>query len=179
MDCDHVQSGEYFLHFLAEPVAAEKYKQMITDMKNNNDDKQRVRKNTPDKYNEEIDAMTLDNIKKYSVTPEVITYRLKKLDKEWGIERWLELNMSVISLIGITLALTVSPYWIILTCIVLLFFIQHAVQGWCPPLPIFRANKVRTRAEIDKEKYALKAIRGDFKGMSTSPEEAFRLVNKE
>jgi hypothetical protein len=42
------------------------------------------------------------------------------------------------------------------------FFLQHALQGWCPPLPILRRLGVRTAAEIDEERYALKALRGDF-----------------
>ncbi|HSH82103.1 MAG TPA: hypothetical protein VLA19_26550 [Herpetosiphonaceae bacterium] len=45
---------------------------------------------------------------------------------------------------------------------VLPFLVQHAVQGWCPPLLVIRALGVRTRKEIDVEKYALKALRGDF-----------------
>jgi hypothetical protein len=45
---------------------------------------------------------------------------------------------------------------------VLPFLFQHAVQGWCPPVPLFRRLGVRTRKEIDAEKYALKAVRGDF-----------------
>ena len=45
------------------------------------------------------------------------------------------------------------------------FLLQHAVQGWCPPLPIFRRGGVRTQAEIEQERYALKAIRGDFEQM--------------
>jgi hypothetical protein len=47
------------------------------------------------------------------------------------------------------------------------FFFQHATQGWCPPLPVFRRMGVRTRREINKEKYALKALRGDFDGTSS------------
>jgi len=35
---------------------------------------------------------------------------------------------------------------------------MHAVQGWCPPVPLFRAFGVRTRMEIDKEKYSLMEI---------------------
>jgi len=48
---------------------------------------------------------------------------------------------------------------------VLSFLFQHAVQGWCPPVPVFRRMGVRTRKEIDREKYALKALRGDFDGL--------------
>jgi hypothetical protein len=48
---------------------------------------------------------------------------------------------------------------------VLSFLFQHAVQGWRPPVPVFRRLGVRTREEIDRERYALKALRGDFNGV--------------
>jgi hypothetical protein len=43
------------------------------------------------------------------------------------------------------------------------FLLQHAVQGWCPPLAIWRRLGVRTQSEIEEERYALKALRGDFR----------------
>lgn len=42
------------------------------------------------------------------------------------------------------------------------FLLLHATQGWCPPLPLFRRLGVRTRGEIEKEKFALRFLRGDF-----------------
>jgi hypothetical protein len=42
-------------------------------------------------------------------------------------------------------------------------FLQHAVQGWCPPVPIFRRLGIRTQTKIDHERYALKVLRGDIK----------------
>jgi hypothetical protein len=42
------------------------------------------------------------------------------------------------------------------------FLLQHALQGWCPPLPVLRRLGVRTADEINQERYALKALRGDF-----------------
>ena len=50
------------------------------------------------------------------------------------------------------------------------FLLQHAVQGWCPPLPVFRRYGVRTQTEIDDERYALKALRGDFRGLPAGGE---------
>jgi hypothetical protein len=38
----------------------------------------------------------------------------------------------------------------------------HSLIGWSPLLPILRARGVRTPAEIAQERYALKALRGDF-----------------
>ncbi|MGH7194555.1 MAG: hypothetical protein ACREJM_13640, partial [Candidatus Saccharimonadales bacterium] len=43
------------------------------------------------------------------------------------------------------------------------FLLQHALHGWCPPVPLFRRLGVRTAAEINQERFALKSLRGDFK----------------
>ena len=52
-----------------------------------------------------------------------------------------------------------------LTFFVLGFLFQHAIQGWCPPVPVLRRFGVRTAAEIEEERYALKLLRGDFSGL--------------
>ncbi len=45
-------------------------------------------------------------------------------------------------------------------------------MGWCPPVPILRRGGLRTRTEINQEKYALKALRGDFQALkNAAPEE--------
>lgn len=54
--------------------------------------------------------------------------------------------------------------------------ILFVVQGWCPPVPIFRSLGVRTAAEIFQEKVALKQLRGDFEGTANSDAET--LVKK-
>jgi hypothetical protein len=139
---------------------------------------ERVRRSTSTKQNAKIDSKILDNIDYYIKHPSEIPSRIKKLDKEWDIERVLETNMSILALTGLALAVFVDPYWLILPGLVLLFFLQHALQGWCPPIPLFRAMGVRTRPEIDREKYALKAIRGDFSTISnTNPQTVFEAVS--
>lgn len=116
----------------------------------------RVRKNTASKKNAEIDRMIDENIHYYRSEPEhVIRARIDELDKEWDIERTLELNASVVALTGIILAARKSRKWLLLPAIVTVFLAQHAIQGWCPALPLFRRMKIRTRKEIDKEKYGL------------------------
>ena len=80
------------------------------------------------------------------------------------MERLLETNASALAGVGVGLAAaTGSRKWLILPGIVLSFLFQHAVQGRCPPVPVFRRLGVRTREEIDRERYALKALRGDFR----------------
>jgi hypothetical protein len=53
--------------------------------------------------------------------------------------------------------------WLIVPWVVQSFFMQHIIQGWCPPLSFFRKRGIRTQSEISQERYALKALRGDFR----------------
>lgn len=123
----------------------------------------RIRKNTPGKINRQIEEKTKENLRRYSsMDSDAVTMRINELDREWDIERALEVNMSSIALTGIALTIFHKRRWIILPSIVLGFFLQHALQGWCPPLPVLRKLGFRTRKEIDQEKYALKMLRGDF-----------------
>jgi len=54
----------------------------------------------------------------------------------------------------------------LLPTVVLSFLLLHAIQGWCPPVPVLRRLGIRTREEIDRERYALKALAGDFAGLT-------------
>ena len=94
--------------------------------------------------------------------PEEIAGRLKELDHEWDMERTLETNATTISLIGLGLGATFSRRFYLLPAMVMGFLLQHALQGWCPPVPLFRRLRIRTQSEIELERYALKALRGDF-----------------
>ena len=124
----------------------------------------RVKEATPSFINQEIERETWLRVSSYAnKTREEISARIDELDKEWDIERYLGVNMSTLALTGLAAAaLSKNRYWTILPAVVLSFFFQHSVQGWCPPLPILRHFKIRTRKEIEQEKYALKIIRGDF-----------------
>ena len=91
-----------------------------------------------------------------------IDRRLAELEREWDIERALEANAATIALVGLTLGATVHRRWFLLPGAVAGFLLQHALQGWCPPLELLRRLGVRTSSEIEQERYALKAARGDF-----------------
>ena len=119
----------------------------------------RVRRSTAPEANREIDRRTTRNIRRYaSSSEEVIQRRIEELDREWDIERALEVNASTLALTGLLLGVTVNRRWLLLPGFVLSFLLQHGLQGWCPPLPILRRMGVRTRGEIDREKYELKAL---------------------
>lgn len=125
---------------------------------------QRVPQNTADCVNEEIRRKTEQNVAEYAARGSAaIDQRLSELDQEWDIERLLEANASIACLVGLTLGATIDRKWFLLPAAVAGFLLQHAVQGWCPPMPAFRRMGVRTASEIDYERYALKAVRGDFR----------------
>lgn len=123
----------------------------------------RVPDHTAEDVERQITEQTVENLKCYaSGSPEALRERIDQLDKEWDIERTLEANASAIALIGLALGAFVNKKFLILPGIVAGFLLQHALQGWCPPLPVFRRMGIRTSYEIDQERYALKAFRGDF-----------------
>ena len=124
----------------------------------------RVQRNTSTKINEQISEQTAANIAQFThARPYEIEQRLAELDEEWDIERYLETMAPSFTLFGLGMAVSVSKKWLLLPLVVQSFFLQHALQGWCPPLPILRRLGIRTKDEIDREKYALKALRGDFR----------------
>lgn len=139
----------------------------------------RVRRQTDASVQESIDEKTRQNIRYYASQPQdVRDARVAALERERDIEQVLEMNASVLAFTGALLGTTVDKRFFLLTGVVLGFLCQHALTGWCPPVPIFRRIGMRTRSEIDQEKYALKALRGDFRrargnNADTAPENAF------
>jgi hypothetical protein len=93
------------------------------------------------------------------------------LDREWDIERTLEANAASVALIGLGLGTFLDRRLYVLPALVCGFLLQHAIQGWCPPVPLFRRLGVRTASEIDHERYALKALRGDFRRWGETSED--------
>lgn len=125
---------------------------------------QRVPLHTDEDTNERIRRQVEANVAYYATRDRrLLDMRLQELDREWDIERVLEANAATISLIGVSLARFASRRWFIVPAAVGAFLLQHAVQGWCPPVALFRRLGVRTQREIDEERYALKVLRGDFK----------------
>lgn len=118
----------------------------------------RVRRSTDVSVNKEIDLQTDRNIEYHAhANQQEILDRIHELEREWDIERVLEVNASTLALAGLVLGATVDRKWFLLPAGVMGFLLQHGLQGWCPPLPVLRRLGFRTRDEIDREKYALKA----------------------
>lgn len=126
----------------------------------------RVRRFTTDAQLRRIDDRMAESIRRYaSQPPGEIDQRIEQLEREWSVERYLQLNVAVVGLSTALLAATHDRRWGWATCGGLSFFLIHALLGFDPPLPLLRQRGIRTRSEINREIYALKALRGDFRAV--------------
>lgn len=130
-----------------------------------------------------VERQTKDRLHWYASRPHLIDDRLRQLDEEWDIERAIQANAATLALLGTVFSLVHDRRWAYLPLAVTGFLLQHATQGWCPPVPVLRSLGFRTPAEIERERYALKAMRGDFENLSTEgtrdrrASDAFKAVN--
>jgi hypothetical protein len=128
---------------------------------------ERVSRHTADSVNERICRETDETVARLATAgQEAIDRRLAELDEEWDIERYVETMAPTFSLIGLALGATVNKKWLLFPVVIQSFFLQHALQGWCPPIPVLRRLGVRTMDEINEERYALKVLRGDFRQLN-------------
>ena len=94
----------------------------------------------------------------YERHPERVPERLRELDREWDLERSLGTLSSSLSLFGLAMAVLGRARWLLLPLTAQSFVLQHSLEGWCPPLPALRRLGMRTQAEIEEERHALRAL---------------------
>jgi hypothetical protein len=143
----------------------------------------RVQRSTPNSINDEIEEQLRENIRYYSRADDAsLSRRISELEKEWNMDRTLITNASILAGVGLLLGIKLHKQWLILPGVVLSFLLQHGLQGWCPPLPLFRKFGIRSFKEIDRERFALKYLRGDYgsvrEDVSVNPDKLFDAVSK-
>ena len=112
---------------------------------------------------EQIRDETSERLAKFeNANPHDLTYRLVELDREWDVERVIEFAFSGAVLGGIALSKLSNKKWILFPCLAGGFMMQQILAGWCPPFLVLRRLGFRTAAEINRERMALKIMRGDF-----------------
>ena len=124
----------------------------------------RVRANTWVPVNERLDMqaqLRMRDAAAFASTDE-LARRITQLDYEWDFDRTVETEASLMGLLGLALGVAVHKRFLALPVFVSTMLVVHATHGWYPLLPLFRRVGVRTQDEIDRERYGLKAIRGDF-----------------
>jgi hypothetical protein len=124
--------------------------------------RERIRSVTPDSINRMIDREIENNIRKYTYQGSYeIGERIGELEREWDIERVLQIGASSASFVGIGLSFR-NRNWLIVPAVITSFLVMQALKGWAPPIPILRRFGFRTKQEIECEIFAMKHLRGDF-----------------
>ena len=122
----------------------------------------RVPRSTAPEINERIRRQTVRNLAKYrGASGAEIDRRLDELKQEWDIERAIEANAASVVLVGVILGAFADRRFLLLPAAVGAFLLQHALQGWCPPVPVLRRLGFRTQPEIEAERLALRRIGSD------------------
>lgn len=123
----------------------------------------RVRRLTFKRDLERIDEKTHDSIRYHSdLGPKGIARRLSELDKEWTVDRALMTGAGFFVWLGLILGTAVKRRLFAVSAAAATLTLVYAVFGWAPPVLFLRRLGFRTRGEIDQERFALKALRGDF-----------------
>jgi hypothetical protein len=129
----------------------------------------RVPRSTAPEINERIRRQTVRNLAKYrGASGAEIDRRLDELKQEWDIERAIEANAASVVLVGVILGAFADRRFLLLPAAVGAFLLQHALQGWCPPVPVLRRLGFRTQPEIEAERLALRRIGSDQGEMRSS-----------
>ncbi|MEA4973691.1 hypothetical protein SDC9_122563 [bioreactor metagenome] len=141
---------------------------------------ERVAKNTCSKVNDEIRNRTIQRLNFYrNCCNKTLTQRINELNHEWDTERVIETNAaSIIFLSSMIGYKKTKCCCFFMTGTIGFFLLQHALQGWCPSLPVIRKLGIRTEAEIHNEISALKCIRGDFMHNTKDADEMLAAAEK-
>jgi hypothetical protein len=99
--------------------------------------------------------------------PEAIERRLEELDREWTIGRIVKVSCGVAIFVGFGLAMFVNPWWFALPAVVGLLLLQYGVSRWSVLTWVLHAAGFRTGRDVEHERIALKALRGDFRHLPT------------
>jgi hypothetical protein len=99
--------------------------------------------------------------------PRAIDERLAELDAEWSSGRVTKVTLAVISGVGLVLAFLVSPWFAVLPALASVCLVQYIFNQPCAVSKMARWVGFRGGREIEEERLALKALRGDFKHLPT------------
>lgn len=124
----------------------------------------RVRANTWPDVNARLDRLTELRLRAAAGDADStrIGRELARLDGEWDTDRIIETEAPLMGLVGLALGLAIDRRFLAVPAVVSTMVLVHATHGWYPLLPVFRRLGVRSADEIDRERYALKQLRGDF-----------------
>lgn len=128
-----------------------------------NDRDDRIRQHTAPAVQQRIDDRTVGSLMHCATgDATLVAERLRELEREWDTDRAIGLEAAMTGLIGLALGTFLRPALRLVPAVVACALLAHAITGRYPLLPLLRRLGLRTAREIARERYALKALRGDF-----------------
>jgi hypothetical protein len=107
--------------------------------------------------------------------PDAICERLAQLDREWTTGRASKATAGLMIVAGLALTAVFNAWWLVLTAAGGLLLLPYLFGRRSPLGGLFHALGLRKGSEIEQEKVALKALRGDFQNVPTVQ----RVVNQD
>ena len=123
-----------------------------------------VRTHAPEEVNRRIDTEVERCVQHMAEQGDrsVISAYLEDLEREWDLNRVVTVAASAVGLVGWALVPARGWGWKVLGGVAAGLLLQQGLVGYGPLATVARRLGARTRREIDLEKFALKALRGDF-----------------
>src|SRR4051794_2022412 len=128
----------------------------------------RVERNMEASITEERRAGIGDSLRYHVARPREIPARLAELEREWDLERAMTAGAAGITLAGLALMALADRRFIAVPAMVGGFLLQHAIQGWSPPVTLLRRLGFRTSGEICEERCGLKTLQGEYRSVGAS-----------
>ena len=125
---------------------------------------QRVHSNTARPVQAMLDQRLQQNIAQCTESgPSAIRQRLAQLDREWNLERFIEVEAPLMIILGAALGLSRDRRWLGLSALAAGMVLTHSFQGWYPLMPVLRRLGVRSQDEIEEERMALLVLLGEHR----------------
>ena len=105
------------------------------------------------------------NVAFYKANPRGIQTRLEELDEEWDVDKVLQVATGGASIASFWFSLTKTRLWSLVPAILGAGALHYGITGQSPAADLVRRLGFRTRDEIEGERIALLAVRGDFAGL--------------
>lgn len=99
--------------------------------------------------------------------PAAIDERLVELDRAWTAGRASKAALGAAVVVGLGLGLAVSPWFFLLPILAGAILVEYVFSRQSVLGAMFRAAGLPSGADVEHEKLALKALRGDFKHLPT------------
>lgn len=107
------------------------------------------------------------NIAYFRENPSEMDRRILELDEEWDVGRVLQVLASGAAIASFWMSLSRTKLFLLVPLALAGGALHHGLTGESPAVDLARRLGFRTRDEIESERVALKALRGDFADADT------------